>query len=415
MATNENNSWKWIGGASVACLIGVTLAAKISGYWVLTALPVGFLFGFFLEKGELCGASAFSEVLLLKDWKKMQGIGVVIVVSMLGFSLLAGFGMVKLSPKPLLWASYIVGGVIFGVGTVLAGACVSGSLFKVAQGNLNSMAALVAIPIGVMWVEHGSLRAFQNTLQTYVVKNGDGGPVTFFSLLHMPYWSLSIIFAVLSIFTAIYLRRKNGRTLLKNDSSGTNKLKKIMTSRWRPWQAGVAIGILACLAYLSSAASGRNYPLGVTHGVMHAELLLTDTPLEYVYTPKSHFAPPINNSGKQDAVTPAKKVSLWLIFEIVAVVLGAFVSAKLTGRVRLLPKPPQQTITSFFGGLLVGIGAAIAGGCVIGNIMSGVALMSVGHLLFAVVVILTNWITTHFYLMGGSFSDLTLFHNYFKK
>jgi hypothetical protein len=148
---------------------------------------------------------------------------------------------------------------------------------------------------------------------------------------------------------------------------------------------------------------------------MHAELLLTDTPLEYVYTPKNNFAPPINNSGKPEAVMPAKKVSLWLIFEVVAVVLGAFVSAKLTGRVRLLPKPPQQTITAFFGGLLVGIGAAIAGGCVIGNIMSGVALMSVGNLLFAVVVILTNWITTHFYLMGGSFSDLVWIHHYFKK
>ena len=64
---------------------------------------------------------------------------------------------------------------------------------------------------------------------------------------------------------------------------------------------------------------------------------------------------------------------------------------------------------------MVGTGAAIAGGRVIGNIMSGVALMSVWHLIFAVVVILTNWITTHFYLMGGSLSDLVWIHHYFKK
>ena len=415
MAKDRETSWKWISVVSVVCLIGVTLAAKISGYWVLTALPVGFLFGFFLEKGDLCGASAFSEILLLKDWKKMQGIGVVIVVSMLGFSLLDGLGMVKLSPKPLLWASSIIGGVIFGVGTVLAGACVSGSLFKVAQGNLNSMAALVAIPIGVMWVEHGSLKAFQNTLQTYVVKNTDGGPVTFFSLLHLPYWSLSIIFAILTICAVIFFRHKNRLPLLQNHSSGTSKLKTIMTSRWRPWQAGIAIGLLACLAYLSSAASGRTYPLGVTHGVMHAELLLTDTPLEYVYAPKNNFVPPAINSGKQEIGKSPKKVSLWLLFEVFAIVLGAFVSAKLTGRARLLPKPPQQTITAFFGGLLVGVGAAIAGGCIVGNIMSGVALMSVGPLIFAVVVILTNWITTYFYLMGGSLSDMVWIQNYFKK
>ncbi len=104
--------------------------------------------------------------------------------------------------------------------------------------------------------------------------------------------------------------------------------------------------------------------------------------------------------------TASKKVSVWLILEILALVLGAFVSAKLTGRAKLLPKPPQQTITAFFGGILVGLGAAIAGGCVVGNIMSGVALMSVGNLLFVVVVALSNWIATYFYLMGGSISDL---------
>ena len=40
--------------------------------------------------------------------------------------------------------------------------------------------------------------------------------------------------------------------------------------------------------------------------------------------------------------------------------------------------------------------------CVVGNIMSGLALMSVGNLLFAATVLLANWATTYFYLMGGS-------------
>jgi len=38
---------------------------------------------------------------------------------------------------------------------------------------------------------------------------------------------------------------------------------------------------------------------------------------------------------------------------------------------------------------------------VVGNIMSGVALMSVGNVLFLVAVVLANWATTWFYLMGG--------------
>jgi len=58
-------------------------------------------------------------------------------------------------------------------------------------------------------------------------------------------------------------------------------------------------------------------------------------------------------------------------------------------------------VVVFFGGIMVGVGAGTAGGCVIGNIMSGYALMSVGNILFGVVVLLTNWATTYFYLVGG--------------
>jgi uncharacterized membrane protein YedE/YeeE len=284
---------------------------------------------------------------------------------------------------------------------VLAGGCVSGSLFKTGQGNLNSMAALVGIPIGVMMVEHGLLNSFHKSLKTNVIQNADGGAVTFASMLHMSYWLLALIFAAGTIVAAVYLARKSKPKTAKRNTSDTPRFKGIMTRGWRPWQAGIAIGILACLAYLSSAASGRNYPLGVTHGVMHAELLLTDAPLTYVVAPKATATISANTASPQKTTVPSKKVSVWLILEILALVLGAFISAKLSGRAKLLPKPPQQTMIAFLGGILVGSGAAIAGGCVVGNIMSGVALMSVGNVLFVGVVLLSNWITTYFYLMGG--------------
>lgn len=415
MAGAKENSWIWITWASIMGIIGVTLAAGISGLWVLTALPVGFLFGFFLEKADLCGSSAFSEIVMHKDWKKLQGIWMVIVVGMVGFSLISGLGWVKLSPKPLIWASYIVGGVIFGVGMVLAGACVSGSLFKTGQGNLNSMAALVGIPLGVMMVEHGPLNPFHKFLGSYTVKNADGGPVTFASVLHIPYWALALLFLAATIIAAVHFSRKrNSQPTIKVHTEEVS-LKRIMTRPWRPWQAGIAIGVLACLAYLSSAASGRNYPLGVTHGVMHAELLLTDAPLTYVYASKIAPSAPTESASKQQAPASSKKVSVWLILSVLSLVLGSFISAKLSGRAKLLPKPPGQTATAFFGGILVGLGAAIAGGCVVGNIMSGVALMSVGNFLFAAVVLLSNWITTHFYLMGGGMKDLAWALNVFKK
>ena len=113
--------WEWYVIVSLIVLALVTLAAAISRLWVLTAIPLGFLFGFFLQKGDLCGASAFSEVLLLKDWKKIWGLWICIVVSMVGFAALDLLGWVTLNPKPMLWLSVIIGGIIFGVGMVWLG------------------------------------------------------------------------------------------------------------------------------------------------------------------------------------------------------------------------------------------------------------------------------------------------------
>jgi hypothetical protein len=402
MTNGESASWKAVGLAILLGTAAVTAVSAATGLWVLTAIPIGFLFGFFLEKADLCGASAFSEVLLMKDWAKLKGIWVVIVVSMLGFALLSGLGLVKLNPKPLLWANMALGGLIFGVGMVLAGGCVSGSLFKTGQGNLNSMAALVGIPLGVCAVEYGPLKPVHTALLQHVVKGSEGGVVTLSSMSGLPYGYLAVGFGLLTLAVVLVEQRGKQKAVTgKRTDRREPVVRRILTRPWRPWQAGIAIGILGCFAYLSSAASGRNYPLGVTHGVMQTQLLVTDHPIAYTYAPPP---PPgkdpgaTQNPGPQ---SPYKKVSWWLVFEVTALVLGSNVSARLSGRVRFFPKPPDETVVAFFGGILVGVGAGTAGGCVIGNIMSGYALMSVGNILFGVVVLLANWAATYFYLMGG--------------
>lgn len=410
----DRKNWKMTALLSAVLLLAFSASAWITGLWVLTAVPIGFLFGFFLEKAELCGSSAFSEAFMMRDWRKLQGIWVVAVVSMLGFALISGLGLVKLNPKPLLWASYIAGGLVFGIGMVLAGGCVSGSLFKTGQGNLNSMAALVGIPLGVAAAEHGPLSGIHKALGAHVVKGAEGGPITLFSIVGLPYWLLALVMAAITLAAALYLRRRKSGQRLHAEPSNIPFMTRVLTRPWKPWHAGILIGILASLAYLSSAASGRNYPLGVTHGPMHVGLLITETSLTHIYAPRP--SPPVAATAEQEqtgqkpsgaqpvvAKTPregSKKVSWWLMLEVCALVLGSFVSARLTGRARLSPKPPEQIVVAFFGGLMVGVGAAIAGGCVVGNIMSGLALMSVGNAIFAAVVLLANWAATYFYMMG---------------
>jgi uncharacterized membrane protein YedE/YeeE len=388
---------KWGAGISVSAIIVITVVAAYTRVWVLTAVPVGFLFGFFLQKGDLCGSSAFSEVLVMKDRRKLFGLWILIVTAMVAFAALQMLGWVRLAPKPFLYVNYLVGGALFGTGMVLAGGCISGCLFKAATGNLNSIAGLLTIPAGVMAVEFGPLNPLQTAMNRFVLRSADGGPVTLSTLSGLPFWVLALLFAAITV--AIILVRRGKQPGTSQQAAMEPWLEKALRRPWKPWASGIAIGLLMAPAYLSSVATGRNYPLGVTHGVMQAELLVVDRNVQHVW--RVNPPPPAQRAAAAPSTPVRKPVSWWLVLVSLALPLGSWVSARMNGRVRLMPKPPDEILTALAGGFLTGAGAAFATGCVVGNIMSGWALMSVGMILFGVVTILANWITSYYYLLGG--------------
>lgn len=413
----EVNKWKPYAIISLAAIIAITAVSAYQRLWVLTAIPVGFLLGFFLKKGELCGSSAMSEVILMKDKKKLFGFWLAIVISMLGFAILDLLGLVTLAPKPMVWLSAIIGGAIFGVGIVLGGGCVSGCLYKAATGNINSMASVLTIPLGVSLVWYGPLKRFSDYLLTFVIKSNEGKSVSLYSITDLPFGALALVFAIPTLLYSIAYLKKNKRNALAVDK---RSFSHIFTKSWKPWQAGVAIGILASFGYLSSSSTGRNYPIGITHGVVHTYLLISDFNVEHNFgiakeiQPERKISEPLDSSVRNTNLSavqpvipskpaePQKKVIIWWAILIdFGLVIGAFVSGKMSGDAKLLQKPPQQTVVAMVGGLLIGIGAAIATGCVVGNILSGWALMSVGMFIFGITVLVFNWITTYFYLMGG--------------
>jgi len=339
---------------------------------------------------------------------------------------IAELGWVRLAPKPLLWVNYIVGGALFGAGTVLAGGCISGCLFKAGAGNLNSMAALTGIPLGIAMVEYGVLNVFHRSMMTHVVTSGTGGPVTLTSVTGLPYWGLAVGIAGATA-AGVLVHRARRPSPVRTPQN--HPVRRLLTGPWKPWQAGLAIGLLAVPAYLSSVATGRNYPLGVTHGVLQAYQAVTDNQTVHVWRPAppaaaTRPAPAPSTAPAPAATTPVtapaapgpsqapsprpRPVNWWLVGVVIGMVPGAWVAARLSGVARLAKRDPVETVTAFFGGILVGAGAAFATGCVVGNILSGWALMSVGMFVFGVVTILANWITTYIYLMGGTFDRATL-------
>ncbi len=370
----------------VSIVLGISSSA-----WYYFAIPIGFLFGYFLQKGDLCASSAMSEAIMFRDRSKLWGFWIAIVTTMLSLSIIDYIGWISVNPKPFLWLSSIVGGLIFGVGMVFAGGCVSGVLFKSGTGNINSIMALMGVPFGVAAVELGPLNDMHLWMKSFIIKGADGESLTLYSVTGIPYMVLAILFVAGSIIYLVLRKRKLNFSMPLKHS-------------WKPWVAGIALGILGIFAFLSSSESGRNYPLGVTHGVYQYSLLMFEKNdnIKYITSkPDKSVKIQVANEKHQNPQPPKKKVNVWLVLLVLSLIAGSWFSGALSGQSRLLPKDPQQTLIALTGGLMIGVGAAFAGGCSIGNIMSGLGMMSLGNLIFAIVVLLANWATTYFYLMGG--------------
>jgi hypothetical protein len=375
--------------------------------WTWTALPVGILFGFFLQKGDLCAAAAFSEVLMNKDWRKLGGFWVAISVSMALFAIAHRLGWVPYNPKPLLWASALVGGLVFGAGTVLAGGCISGCLVKAGAGHVNALVALATIPLGIALVETGPLRPWADHLKTHKIAAVGGGPVTLTSLTGLPYLAWSLVLLALTLAVAFRIRSA------QTPRSQHRSLGVWLRQPWKAWQAGLAVGILALFAFLSTVGSGRTYPMGITHGILNLYQLATEKQVAHDFGPSSKpaVAPSLASTSVPGA-TPAapapqpRKVSWWLMLAVLGVVMGAHTAAALSGQSGFRMRDARSAAFALLGGCLVGAGAAFAMGCMVGNILSGWALLSVGMFLFGLATLLGNWLVTHFYLMGGTFSEL---------
>ena len=78
----------------------------------------------------------------------------------------------------------------------------------------------------------------------------------------------------------------------------------------------------------------------------------------------------------------------WLLFELVGVVIGGFVSALIAGRLRgTVERGPRisrraRIACAFGGGTLMGFGAILARGCTSGLALTGGALLAVGSWIF---------------------------------
>ncbi len=169
----------------------------------------------------------------------------------------------------------------------------------------------------------------------------------------------------------------------------------IFVNPWPWWAGGLVIGLLVPLLYYT-----ENTALGVSTGYGSIlKALLPRTHLSWL-------------NSKTFADGPG-----WRLFFLGGMVVGAFVSARLSGRPLTTPEMGLFTATvswtplalvAFFGmgGFLLGLGARVAGGCTSGHSIHGIANLHTSSLVatigFLATGILTTFLVRVFILGGGA-------------
>ena len=113
-------------------------------------LVFGAAFGFVFQRSRLCLVRAFREPFMTGDGEHTRAAALAIVVSMLGFAILK---FTDLKDKgewvfPAAGAGALLGGLIFGIGMVLAGGCGSGSIWRVGEGQMKLFVAVITFALG---------------------------------------------------------------------------------------------------------------------------------------------------------------------------------------------------------------------------------------------------------------------------
>ena len=316
---------------------------------ILLALVAGLVLGYLLERGDFCFHSTLRG--LVRRPPQLDLVRAYLLTLLIAIPLVQGMialGWITPWIAPWAWQANLVGGFIFGAGMVIAATCVTGIFYKLGHGMLGTLVGLATWSIGDLLAWRGPLNPLRIALNQNPVVT-DGQTTTFLNLLGAPLGIalLLLLLAAVALFLWRSPRPQQG-------------------DYWSWLPLGIAVGLFTSLAWLLARAGGANYTFG-TSRVPTAlyELLLVGS-----------------ESG-----------NLWIPVALIALLPGAFIAARRAGTFWARGETTARYTQLAAGGLLMGIGAGISGGCNLGHSLVGVPLLSLGSITTTLAMLVGVYLT----------------------
>ncbi|RRQ23641.1 YeeE/YedE family protein [Guyparkeria sp. SCN-R1] len=350
------------------------------------AALIGLAFGAIAAATRYCNMGAVSDWVLTGDPGRMRAWLLSIAVAVAGVALLEAGGVFDLDQTRVNyraaefpWLRYLLGGLLFGVGMVLAGGCTTKTLVNIGQGDMKSLWAYAVVGVtaaGLLywpearWFVDQTLAWPQLSFEAVSIGHQDLG-----ALLagvspsgSLEHWRLATALVVAAGLIVWLWRMDHAQRMRRADVIGGLGIGLVITAGWL-WT-----GSPAGQSLMSEAALAFDPPKGTG-------------------TQSLSFVAPAAEVLRL-AESPALGLVTFGIVAMLGVIVGAGVWAVIRGHFRLQGfRAWSQFGTYSIGGLLMGAGGIIAMGCSVGQGLSGSSTLALGSLIALGGIVLGAFVT----------------------
>lgn len=137
---------------AVGVLLAVFRSGQLAMFWVF-----GGCFGFVLQKSRFCFTASLRDPCITGSTSVTKAVLIALAITTIGFTAIkhgafaAGQAIPGQSYVMPISLATVAGGILFGIGMVIAGGCASGTLMRVGEGFGMQMLSLLFFVIGSLW------------------------------------------------------------------------------------------------------------------------------------------------------------------------------------------------------------------------------------------------------------------------
>jgi len=347
---------------------------------LLAAFAVALILGAAAQASRFCLHGGLRDALFKRDGRRLAAffLAVAVAIALVGVVQVALGQFVEPSRPPLTspnlaWGRYLVGGLVFGVGMILARGCPLRNLVRVAQGNVQALVVLIVMAASAYAMTRTSLYAevFAPWLGTWTIDLRKWG------------------FGHQDLGTLLGIASPAARLLL---ALAVAVPTIAVAWRYLPLQSArvMTLGAAVIGATIAAGYALTAGPLGAKAIDDAAFLTL---PPDGMGVQSYTFSGPLADTV-YFLLHPSAQTLSFGVAAVAGVLVGVLISALLRGEFRWeAGVVPRVLLRQCIGAVLAGIGAILALGCTIGNGLSGLAVLSAGATLGLAAIVAGAWLT----------------------